>query len=136
MRHIISVLLPAVAIAVTGCQSASEQLNALRNTNADQKLTTGVVQREIRKGMSGGDVASVMGSPNIVTTDSQGEVWVYDKISTETAESASAAGGSLILFGGGSGGAAKTTTQRTLTVVIKFDKNGRVRDFASHSSSF
>jgi len=72
MRHIIAVLMPVLAIAVTGCQSASQQLNALRNTNADQKLTTGVVQREIRKGMSGGDVSSVMCSPNIVTTDSQG----------------------------------------------------------------
>lgn len=136
MRRFFSVLLTVMVITLAGCQSASQQLNALRNTNADQKLTTGVVQREIRKGMSGGDVVSVMGSPNIVTTDSQGEVWVYDKISTEMAESASAAGGSLILFGGGTGGAAKTTTQRTLTVVIKFGKDGTVRDFASHSSSF
>lgn len=136
MRRLLTIFLPIIAILVTGCQSASEQLNALRNTNADQKLTTGVVQKEIRKGMSGGDVASVMGSPNIVTTDSQGEVWVYDKISTETAQSASTGGGTLILFGGGSGGSAKTTTQRTLTVVIKFDKDGKVRDFASHSSSF
>lgn len=136
MCRLFPVILSVIAIAVTGCQSASEQLNALRDTNADKKLTTGVVQKEIRKGMSGGDVAAVLGAPNIVTTDSQGEVWVYDKISTETAASASGAGGTLILFGGGSSGAAKTTNQRTLTVVIKFDKNGHVRDFASHSSSF
>ncbi|MGV0999281.1 MAG: hypothetical protein ACOYBQ_08145 [Fluviibacter sp.] len=136
MRRLVTIFLPIITIAVTGCQSAAHQLDALRNTNADQKLTTGVVQKEIRKGMSGGDVVSVMGSPNIVTTDAQGEVWVYDKISTETASSASTGGGTLILFGGGSSGAAKTTNQRTLTVVIKFDKNGTVRDFASHSSSF
>lgn len=136
MRSTLPALLLVVAITTTGCQTAAEQLDSLRNTNSDQKLTTGVVQKEIRKGMSGGDVVSVLGSPNIVTTDNQGEVWVYDKISTETAASANTLGGSLIFYGGTSGAGAKTTNQRTLTVVIKFDKKGLVRDFASHSSSF
>lgn len=136
MRSMLPALLFVVAISATGCQTAAQQLDSLRDTNSDQKLTTGVVQKEIRKGMSGGDVVSVLGSPNIVTTDSQGEVWVYDKISTETAASTNAVGGSLILYGGVSNSGAKTTNQRTLTVVIKFDKKGQVRDFASHSSSF
>ena len=136
MRPLLPALLTVFAIVTTGCQTAAQQLDALRNTNSDQKLSTGVVQKEIRKGMNGGDVVSVMGSPNIVTTDSQGEVWVYDKISTETAASTNALGGSLILYGGDSNAGAKVTSQRTLTVVIKFDKKGLVRDFASHSSSF
>jgi len=50
-----------------GCSSAKyhrEQVDAAQGG----KLTAGVVQKEIRIGMSGGDVASVLGSPNIVST--------------------------------------------------------------------
>lgn len=99
--------------------------------------------------MSGAEVAQVLGSPNIVSTDEQRrEVWIYDKISTETAYS-STSGGVRALFlgigsdvGGGVGGGygsssgAVAKTQRTLTVIIKFDNAGRVRDFAYHTSSF
>jgi outer membrane protein assembly factor BamE (lipoprotein component of BamABCDE complex) len=94
-------------------------------------MTVGTVQKEIRKGMSGAEVAEVLGSPNIVTTDAEGrEVWIYDKISTDVTYSRGA-GGSVSKSAG-----AESTTQRTLTVVIKFDENKRVRDFAYHSSRF
>ncbi len=99
--------------------------------------------------MSGAEVAQVLGSPNIVSTDEERrEVWIYDKISTEEAYSTSQGGvASLILVGltdvllGGSGGlsgssGASSTSQRTLTVIIKFDENKQVRDFAYHTSRF
>ena len=100
--------------------------------------------------MSGAEVAQVLGSPNIVSTDEERrEVWIYDKISTETAYSTSEGGiASLILissiadvFLGGGGGAsgtsgASSTSQRTLTVIIKFDEDKKVRDFAYHASRF
>ena len=35
----------------------------------EEKLTVGTVQKEIRIGMAGGDVAQVLGSPNIVSSD-------------------------------------------------------------------
>jgi outer membrane protein assembly factor BamE (lipoprotein component of BamABCDE complex) len=111
------------------------------------------VQKEIRVGMSGAEVATVLGSPNIVTSDEERrETWIYDKLSTERAYSSSAGGvnalilggapvGSALLGGGlggryGSEAGASSTTQKTLTVVIKFDKAGRVRDFAYHTSKF
>jgi hypothetical protein len=77
----------------------------------------------------------------VVTTDEERrEVWVYDKIATDVTYSQSESGGglSLILVGvGGSGSSgSKSTSQRTLTVVIKFDKENKVRDFAYHSSKF
>ncbi len=103
----------------------------------------------IRKGMSGAEVAAALGSPNIVSTDETGgEVWIYDKISTEKAYSHSN-GSILALFltplgsAAGAGGAsasrsagASSTSQRTLTVIIKYDTSGHVRDFAYHSSRF
>jgi outer membrane protein assembly factor BamE (lipoprotein component of BamABCDE complex) len=132
-----------VAGALMAC-SATRHVEDVRAEEAD-RVTVGTVQKEIKLGMSGADVAGVLGSPNIVTTDSERrETWVYDKISTEVAYSKS--GGSIVglIFsssGGGLGGGyskagATSTTQRTLTVVIKFDNNDLVRDFSYHASQF
>jgi outer membrane protein assembly factor BamE (lipoprotein component of BamABCDE complex) len=143
--HLATVLL--VIASVTGCMNAEDHRNAVRD-DAD-KLTVGKVQRQISVGMPGSDVVQVLGSPNIVTTDEQRrEVWVYDKISTDTIYSSSSAGVMSLILGGGSsaGGAvggnyntnsgARSQSQKTLTIVIKFDNKGLVRDFSYNSSSF
>ena len=95
------------------------------------------MQREIKLGMSGADVAKVLGSPNIVTTDDERrEVWIYDKFSTDTTVSEKSGFGSLIILGSSGRAGSSSTTQRTLTVIIKFDKEKKVRDFAYHTSRF
>jgi outer membrane protein assembly factor BamE (lipoprotein component of BamABCDE complex) len=141
-----------VSFLLSGCMTAAQHHESLHSTQ-EKKMTVGIVQKEIRKGMGGAEVAEILGSPNIVTTDEQGrQVWIYDKISTDVSYSKSSGGGVIgLLFGvvGGSGGiagmpgasyeksaGAASTTQRTLTVVIKFDEQTKVRDFAYHSSSF
>jgi len=129
--------------------SASKHSEDVQQGLEGDKLTLGRVQREIRQGMSGAEVAEVLGSPNIVSTDEQGrEVWVYDRIATDTVHSSSEGGIAALIFGtpagagaGGLGSArygagAKSTSQRTLTVIIKFDENRKVRDFSYHSSRF
>ena len=103
----------------------------------ETRLTVGSVQREIRTGMSGGEVVQVLGSPNIVSTDEQGrEVWIYDKISTEHAYSKSSGYGTILILGYGLDAGAGSTSQRTLTVIIKFNEQNTVRDFAYHTSRF
>lgn len=142
-------LIAAMAMVfLSGCMMTPQHRRAVRNDSGD-RMTVGKVQKEIRVGMSGAEVAQVLGSPNIVSTDEQRrEVWIYDKIATETAYSTSSGGvASLILVGltdvflGGGGGlsgssGASSTSQRTLTVIIKFDENKKVRDFAYHTSRF
>jgi len=131
-----------------GCASAAQHRAAVQEPAGDE-LTVGTVQKEIRVGMSGAEVAAVLGSPNIVSTDEQRrEVWIYDKVSTTAAYSSSSGGiGALILGGGSSAGGlgsgsygadagASSTTQKTLTIIIKFDENKLVRDFAYHTSKF
>ena len=87
-------------ISLAGCMSAGEHAAAVRQSDAD-RLTVGTVQREIRVGMSGAEVASVLGSPNVVTTDEERrEVWIYDKISTERVYSTSSGGVSILVLGG------------------------------------
>tara|TARA_Y100001972_G_scaffold125715_1_gene177571 strand:+ start:33901 stop:34242 length:342 start_codon:yes stop_codon:yes gene_type:complete len=102
-----------------------------------QNLTVGTVQKEIRLGMTGADVASVLGSPNIVSTDAERrEVWIYDKVATDYV-STSANGWVFALVAGGSKSSRSASrTQRTLTIVIKFDDDKLVRDFAYHTSKF
>jgi outer membrane protein assembly factor BamE (lipoprotein component of BamABCDE complex) len=116
-------------------------------------MTVGIVQKEIRTGMSQADVAEVLGSPNIVTRDSEGkETWIYDKIASEASYSNSSAGvggqglgaaspGSSLLLGMISGGYSKeagatSSTQKTLTVLIKYGKNNLVESFSYHTSKF
>jgi len=117
------------------CQSAA--YHASQVTQTEEKLTVGKVQKEIRTGMSGSEVAEVLGSPNIVTTDEKRrEVWIYDKMSNTTVQSASAGYLNLLIAGVEENSGARSTSQRTLTVIIKFDEDQKVRDFAYHSSSF
>lgn len=115
------------------------------NPQADEKLTVAKAQGEIKIGMSSADVLGIMGSPNIISTDDlRREVWVYDKFSTQVAYSKSSAGIVGLIIGpaaGALGGISDESgslykTQRTLTVVIKFDENKKVRDIAYHASSF
>lgn len=131
------------ALVLAGC-SPQQHLADVQSAT-DKNLTVGNVQREIKIGMSGAEVAAVLGSPNIVSTDEdRNEVWVYDKISTEVAYSRSSGGIAGLIFGpkgGGIGAAsqnsgASSKSQRTLTVIIKFDKDGKVFDFDYHSSRF
>ena len=133
---------------LAGCMSASQHRAEVNNPVGD-RMTVGTVQKEIHVGMSGAEVASVLGSPNIVSTDEQRrEVWIYDKISTTVAYSQSSGGIAALVFGAGDdvgGGGlghmnrsagASSSSQRTLTVIIKFDDDKKVRDFAYHTSSF
>jgi len=119
-----------------GCATAGTHRKRVMDDSAD-RLTVGKVQKEIRIGMSGAQVVEALGSPNIVSTDENSlEVWIYDKFATNVTQSSSEGGVWLILGGvSGSSGSA-SQSQRTLTVVIKFDADKKVRDFAYHSSSF
>lgn len=129
-RYLIVLLL---AFLFYGCASASYQRKQVQNDRGD-RLTVGTVQKKISMGMSSAEVAVVLGAPNIVSTDEERrEVWVYDKIATDVVYSESDAGIKFLTVGRSG---ARSTNQRTLTVIIKFDHDGKVRDFAYHTSSF
>lgn len=137
------------AWVLAGCMSASQHASDVQKGLEGDKLTVGTVQREIHHGMSGAEVVEVLGSPNIVSTDeNRREVWVYDKVATDTVYSTSQGGVAALVLGGSGGvgglgagstgydAGAKSTSQRTLTIVIKYDAEGKVRDFSYHSSRF
>lgn len=146
------IIVAAVVPMLGGCMTAAQHQQSLHSAQ-EREMTVGIVQKEIRQGMSQADVAAALGSPNIVTKDGEGkETWIYDKIATEASYSKSS---SKIGGGGGAGGIAGSTlllgiigggysqasgaassTQKTLTVIIKFNNESRVDSFSYHSSKF
>ena len=123
-------------VFLAGCSTASSHKKSVQS-DAGDRVTVGKVQREIRIGMPSAKVIEVLGSPNILTTDeNRQEVWVYDKIATDIVYSNNQGEVWLIIGAVSGSSGATSTSQRTLTIVIKFDKENKVRDFSYHSSSF
>ncbi len=138
------VMIVALLLTLSGCLASQHAADVQKGLEGD-RITVGTVQREIRQGMSSAEVAEVLGSPNIVSTDEQGrEVWIYDRVSTDSVYSKSDGGILALILGssGLAGGAtsyrtgAESTSQRTLTIIIKYDEEGRVDGFSYHSSRF
>jgi len=151
-RKAILISFLVVSVLLTACMSAVQHQQSLQSFK-ERELTVGIVQKEIRVGMSQAEVVEALGSPNIVTRDSEGkETWIYDKIATEAYYSKDRGGIGGGVGGGGVAGTtlilgilggsyskeagAMSTTQKTLTVIIKFDKNNKVESFSYHASKF
>ena len=76
-----ALVLSAGLLSLTACVSNQSNDNS-------KNLTVGLVQKEISKGISSIKVIEALGSPNIVkkSPQTEGEVWVYDKISYSSNE--------------------------------------------------
>ena len=127
-------ILLAIAFAtipfISACSTTNYSLN-------EEKMTVAKAQTEIKIGMPSSEVVEVLGSPNMVTTDTERrETWVYDKVSTNVQSSSSKNGVWLLLFAAGNHNVQASSNQRTLTIIVKFDKDGLVRDFAYRTSTF
>jgi hypothetical protein len=155
VKSIVSVI-PA-CLLLAGCMSAARHQQSLGATQ-DRALTVGTVQKQIQVGVAQSDVAMTLGAPNIVTRDRQDrETWVYDKIATEASFSQDSGSVFAMVTGtanfSGSGvdagqananaggnysrqAGAASLTQRTLTVVIKFDRNNAVESLSYHATTF
>lgn len=113
-------------------------------------LTHGMVQMTVHVGQTTqGEILETFGAPNITSMDGSGqEMWVYDRQATVSTDKSSGFSIGMLLgagggnVGGGAGlgfGKKKSTSEqssRTMTLIIKFDKNKVVSDFRSRSSSF
>lgn len=149
-----------LCMSLVGCMSAAEHQQDLADTH-DRAMTLGLVQKQVPVGTSQSQVATVLGSPNIVTRDNNNqETWIYDKIASEASFSQDYGGAQANLYGqGGLGTAAglagfpgslsgslggnynkqsgaASITQRTLTVIVKFNAKNVVENVSYHSSKF
>jgi outer membrane protein assembly factor BamE (lipoprotein component of BamABCDE complex) len=126
-----SILAAAVAaLLLAGCWSPPPPPRG-------ENLTVGKVQGEIKVGMDAASVASILGTPNIVTTDEKRrEVWIYDKVSSDRVDTSKGFGGGIIILGGSTAQSTSSSTQRTLTIMIYYDEEKKVRDFAYNYTQF
>lgn len=131
MRHVKFLLTIFILIQLIACNTIS------KNPDNSTQLTVGVVQKEIKVGMSGSEVAIILGSPNIVSLDEkEREVWIYDKISSEIIQSTTGSAFNVLILGMSSSSGSRSSNQKTLTIVIKFTKDKKVRKFSYHTSRF
>lgn len=133
MRSMAMVMAAGGALSLLAGCGLSLQTAAPHSEMAEKRLSLGTVQREIQRGMSAAAVAEALGAPNIVTTDEERrEIWIYDRIATERVWETGFA--TLVLVGYSRD--ASAVSQRSLTVIVKFDGEKRVRDYAYHASRF
>jgi len=131
MKNYFTVLLALLIIG--GCSNAPKETTS--------KLTLGLVQSTVIKGSNQTDITKALGAPNIISKDRQGnETWTYDRISREAQSSSASAVGFGALFGwvfaGGKSSASSSTSNKSLTVIITFDDDKSVIDYAYQSLQF
>ena len=129
-----SILLGFIILSLSACMSHPTKVGP---DGSATNLTVGKVQGEIKEGMPASDVAAILGSPNIVTTDEKRrEVWIYDKVSSDRVDTQNSFGVGILILGSSTRQAKSNSTQKTLTIIIKFDEQKKVRDFAYNYTQF
>lgn len=140
LKRILISVLALFVIAGMSVEAKKVKLEAKKvemPQSQDMQFTLGLVQSSLREGMSQSEVISLLGAPNIVTRDSDGkDSWVYDKIYTEASSLNHDAGATIILAGWHRGSSRVVRAQKTITVIIKFDKQGCVENYTYHNSQF
>lgn len=129
-----AVLGALVALAVSSCATTTPGPVDHRNS----ALTQGSVQMNLQVGRTTkSQVLEVFGSPNITTRDASGqEVWSYQRHATVSQSTSEANYWTILLTGGSRSAAGLSQTSRTMTLIIKFDRNDVVSDFRSRTSDF
>jgi outer membrane protein assembly factor BamE (lipoprotein component of BamABCDE complex) len=123
----------AMVAGALACRAAPREADVASPREVRDAHGAATVQREIRVGMSGAEVAAVLGAPDAVTADEERrEVWIYDRVSTSGAYTTSSGGVGILVLDQAAGAA--PAIRRTLTVIVKFDEQKRVRDLAYYTS--
>jgi outer membrane protein assembly factor BamE (lipoprotein component of BamABCDE complex) len=108
-------------------------------------LTPGAAKKNIVRGETTmAEVIEVFGTPNIVTQKREGEMWVYDKVSSKQTCAAFGAGGlgggwGSSGFGGGgiAGGVGSAErSETTVMLIIYFDRDDKVLDYKLQQTKF
>lgn len=122
-----------LALTLAGCATTPAPVDQ-RNS----MLTQGNVQLNLRVGSTTkADVLEKFGAPNITTRDGSGqEVWSYQRMATVSQSSSSSEYWTILLTGSAKSADGFSQTSRTMTLIIKFDKNDIVSDFRSRTSDF
>lgn len=101
-------------------------------------LSVGMAKTKLVEGKTNQtEVIELFGSPNLITTNSEGnEVWTYNKSSYDSSSSAKESGWSFLLVGGSKSSVLSNSTTSSLDLIITFDKRGIVQKYKVISASY
>lgn len=133
-----------LSMVLISCASTSWQGLPIAERQATEhgSLSYGIVTSKVKKGeTTQEEIIRLFGPPNITTINNDGEeVWVYDRISNETKQQGwSEASRFNVFFDLGISqkyGEGRSSITRTITVIIEFDKQKKVKDFSARATQF
>ncbi len=125
-----------LVFSLAGCATTTAPIAVIPARQIEtQKITVGAAQT-LKVGMAGVEVVTSLGTPNIITTDAQGlETWVYDKISNEF-EFVTTQENGWIFNPRKQQSGVEVRTQRTLIVVVKFDKDKKISNIQYRQTTY
>ncbi len=134
MFHKIVIVSIGLCISAFGCSE-----------HRSSAITPGAAKKHIQPGVTTqAEVIEVFGTPNVITRKDGGEMWVYDKVSSQTTSAAFGAGG--LGGGGGSGGfgggglaggvGSTERSETTVMLIVYFDEKDVVRDYKISQTKF
>jgi outer membrane protein assembly factor BamE (lipoprotein component of BamABCDE complex) len=132
MKNIIIIMFAfASVLLIQGCSSTPKD-------EKNSPFTTGNVQLSLKQGVSTqAEVLEKFGPPNIAAVDSTGnDLWTYQKFATVTQSSGQCGYFWLVVVGGNTGTSGLEQTQKTMTLIIKFDQDKKIKEFKSMSTNF
>jgi outer membrane protein assembly factor BamE (lipoprotein component of BamABCDE complex) len=131
MKFLGLLLASVMAFSIGGCASNSPD-------NSPNPYTQGNVTMNMKAGVTTQEqVAKAFGAPNIVTQSDDGEQsWIYQKNNVSVQKGSSGGYFSIGFAAVGSGSSGYNQSNQTMTLIIKFNKRGIVKDFKSMSTSF
>lgn len=149
MKNNRQVLGPIVAIATMwlllgGCTTNWQEPPPAEHSKIQRDpLSYGAVTAKVRKDeTTQEEIMRLFGAPNITTMNKNGEeVWMYDRISSTTQSDGWSEAQRFSTFFGLKTFSAKQSSRRgsttsTLTVIITFDPNKRVKDYSTRATQF
>ncbi|MHB9138651.1 MAG: hypothetical protein ACYC4Q_04520 [Victivallaceae bacterium] len=131
MKKIIIMLAFIGVLLIQGCSSTPKD-------EKNSPFTTGNAQLSLKQGVTTqAEVLEKFGAPNIATVDSTGnDLWTYQKYATVTQSSGQGGYFWLVIVGGNTVTSGLEQTQKTMTLIIKFDQDKKVKEFKSMSTNF
>jgi outer membrane protein assembly factor BamE (lipoprotein component of BamABCDE complex) len=129
----IRLLILLSVLTVSGCMSDPQPLS-----DRNSQLTQGNVQMNVVVGKTTKiQILETFGAPNITTRESsRTEVWTYQRAG-QASQASSVSGGWTVIFAGSNySKSGFESSSRMITLIIKFNSQDIVSDFASRTSNF
>lgn len=156
-HHRFGLVIFASSILLSACSSPPSPVRPVDGSEAQKEgdISYGAIKKNLEIGKSTqADVIKKFGSPNNMTYQGKGrgELWIYDRIQTESmtqteAAYAGVAVGSIAGSGGGAIGASigsarnrsatkSSSSVRMLTVILEFNESGTLIDISARQGGY